>query len=1426
MIGDIEPPIDDDETALLMMPPKFAVLQRLMEEEFEVDLEMCFTKQRWSRLNEGDTKSLDDDNEMTEKEKEESEIIEAETRQIFDPIENVIDMRKLKVTDVKHNTKIYLPKALDAKSEAGIEVRRQKCMEIYQEYLKEFCDEKGSQTSNLSPTQKRGLIKLRKRIKNGEVVVCLTDKSGRMALMSMESYLEAGAVHTSKDREVDMDFARETERELNGHVAMWLKIIRMGEDWKHGDRHRETHINHSLSISALYLLIKDHKKYDPSEGPPPTRPVAGAVNGMNVHLSNILSPFLEAYAGARNDTAEVISTDDMLSKANKFNNKVNPSCPSSSREGMQAECPNDLPGLDESRLSEEGYDTDESEFLSEEEQGPNGKETVIVGADAEQLYPSLLEEQAGRLTEKAAMETKVKVEGINYKEAARYVAMESTETEIKLSGLRRVLPVRRFKPGTKPGVTGQGPMGPEANDEEQWIFPRVELTELEKKKLFATALKIGVKTAFRTHLYQFGGRIYHQTSGGPIGLRLAGAAARIVMGEWDSILLKRLVENGMDIEMAMRYVDDIRIVTKVLKKGWKWQDNSFQYRDAWKKDDQQEGLSDIRRTSRELQKVMNGIFKNLKFEMEIGEDFEDEKLPTLDYKCWMESNKILYSFYEKPMASKYTIMKKSALSENSKVASLSQDLVRRMKNTSERLTIKERVRIVNEYSVKLTVSGYKKDQVKKIIIAGLKGYEKLRLRDMKGEGKLHRSAAEGAGARHRKKLLGKTNWFKSKKSVGPSGNKHQTNTNKTQLGQKGKITRVQHNRNSQAKPGCGNTDELPVKTVLFVPQTPGGELANRLREAEKQLAELTGEKVKIVEKGGRTLKNTLHKSNPWTGGFCGRKDCLPCMTGDEKGDCMKRNIVYETNCIRCKENGKESIYVGESARTSYERGKEHQDDYQKEKADSHMEKHAQTEHPGEGKPPFAMKIVKTHFSAFSRQIHEAVRIRSRAAVALNSKGQYNRCQLPRLTVEMGDRKVEEEGEKKDVLFHQEWKDRQKNKSKRKNVAETLPRKRRKIKWCGGYKEGEVWGEVKNADSIAISKPKNKVNSEPVTIQEIGIELCHTPVQPTYEPINKFNSKPGRVQENITEFCHTLVQSTVDRAVGRSEMRNKFYRLWTLENRQVNSELHQCLMDYEGKTELCHTLVENTVSDAVLRSEEKSERLKKAAKLRILARTKYKQRMVAEICHTLVEAILERTAETIGRKQKQHPEAASPQKHELKSVVEVCHTLRLDQEYGSKYQKPKPVKRRCEEENQNQQERKKLHTDQAEFDYFQSYSIPNSNFNPNQQNQEKVKAKVKLFPVFERQVSTSKPSTQPKLSLMGEIKFRKKLRVKRKLSSYTMVGTGGSSGVSNKYSQGNTQPKQSSILTYLGGKTKVMEGNKNSNNQSEASAVPSSSLCLL
>ena len=139
-----------------------------------------------------------------------------------------------------------------------------------------------------------------------------------------------------------------------------------------------------------------------------------------------------------------------------------------------------------------------------------------------------------------------------------------------------------------------------------------------------------------------------------------------------------------------------------------------------------------------------------------------------------------------------------------------------------------------------------------------------------------------------------------------------------------------------------------------------------------------------------------------------QEDCLICTKGGEdSGDCKKRNLTYQTFCLPCKEQGKTSKYVGESARTGHERGLEHWRDYQKEQEDSHMAKHWLADHPGQDKPQFGMKVVQTHKSAFSRQVHEAILIEMADGQTgdslLNSKGEFNRCELPRLTVQIGQR---------------------------------------------------------------------------------------------------------------------------------------------------------------------------------------------------------------------------------------------------------------------------------------------------------------------------------------------------------------------------------------------------------------------------------------
>ena len=51
-----------------------------------------------------------------------------------------------------------------------------------------------------------------------------------------------------------------------------------------------------------------------------------------------------------------------------------------------------------------------------------------------------------------------------------------------------------------------------------------------------------------------------------------------------------------------------------------------------------------------------------------------------------------------------------------------------------------------------------------------------------------------------------------------------------------------------------------------------------------------------------------------------------------------------------------------------------------------------------GVPEFVMKVVGYHRSALSRQIGEAVRI-SRRGEVLNSKSEYSRCKITRLSLE-------------------------------------------------------------------------------------------------------------------------------------------------------------------------------------------------------------------------------------------------------------------------------------------------------------------------------------------------------------------------------------------------------------------------------------------
>ena len=456
--------------------------------------------------------------------------------------------------------------------------------------------------------------------------------------------------------------------------------------------------------------------------------------------------------------------------------------------------------------------------------------------------------------------------------------------------LQRVIPKRRFHKGAKPGVKGKEVQGKEAGDEEKWDFPTAEYTDLEKKNMMAACLEIGVRAIYDLHTYQFGGKIFAQTDGGPIGLSITGACSKVVMGVWSVKVNKILIENNIKIWLASGYIDDMRYLTSSIREGVRWCDKEQKMveKEEWRIEDTAPGENKEQRTSREILKVMNSIYKNVQFTRETCQDFKNGRLPTLDFTLWIEQGegegaRMLYSFYEKELGSKYCIMEQGAMSEQMKRSTLSQEVIRRMVNTSEMVEQAERNKILEIFAEKMSRSGYSRRTVQDIMVAGLKGYE-TKLRKAKSEHRgIHRSSRDTQNKRIKNKLLGKTTWYKNKKNKGEGCPKQGRAQEKMR---KGGYRRGGNKEN--------DAEDTPISAVMFVPRTHNGELATRLRQAESEIQKVGKTKVKIVEETGNMSKSMIHKANPWAGEKCERSDCMICNTGEKNGDCRRRNVCYQT----------------------------------------------------------------------------------------------------------------------------------------------------------------------------------------------------------------------------------------------------------------------------------------------------------------------------------------------------------------------------------------------------------------------------------------------------------------------------------------------------------------------------------------------------
>ena len=238
-IGEVE--LDEDEIALLSLPPKFAIRRRLKSIDMKTDAQMALAKCRYQIHREEQFKdeivdeNNDDENMMMMKRRkqltndeldeiEKLDEIEAEGRRIYDPINKIFDHGNKRCTDMVENKKVNLPKPVDCFSESSMKMLYDKIMKTFYEYRAKKCTENGDQTPNLTPKEIRGLRKLRKRVQNKSIVVLKTDKSGKLTTMKRELYEKMGLDNCKKDKPISRKDVVKIERRLNEQVRFWARI--------------------------------------------------------------------------------------------------------------------------------------------------------------------------------------------------------------------------------------------------------------------------------------------------------------------------------------------------------------------------------------------------------------------------------------------------------------------------------------------------------------------------------------------------------------------------------------------------------------------------------------------------------------------------------------------------------------------------------------------------------------------------------------------------------------------------------------------------------------------------------------------------------------------------------------------------------------------------------------------------------------------------------------------------------------------------------------------------------------------------------------------------------------------------------------------------------------------------------------------------
>ena len=204
--------------------------------------------------------------------------------------------------------------------------------------------------------------------------------------------------------------------------------------------------------------------------------------------------------------------------------------------------------------------------------------------------------------------------------------------------------------------------------------------------------------------------------------------------------------------MYERFKDDITVIGEELEKGSRLVEEKIIIDLEKKVEDSEKSNSEI--TMNIVVEIAESVDDMIKFSVDLPEKNPSKMLAVLDLEVGInkaEGNRVDYEFYEKPSKNNRVLLEDAALPSKQKRTILTQECLRRLRNTKVELGRATQNKHLNKFMLKMKNSGYSAKYRKEVLNSALGAFDQMLKDDSTGKKPLFRNREWNKGERKKMK---------------------------------------------------------------------------------------------------------------------------------------------------------------------------------------------------------------------------------------------------------------------------------------------------------------------------------------------------------------------------------------------------------------------------------------------------------------------------------------------------------------------------------------------------------------------------------------------------------------------------------------------------------------------------------------------------